>query len=159
MTTASFLGSNEPAQGKEYFVLYKGTYYLKMYDWDKKVKVKFTSKEVAPINKPNYCMSKAINLKAGKTATYAQTRKNNYPRWYKIKLTSPQTIKVYYTYRYIMHLNYELYDSNFNEIRTSRTDYGFQTDGVQAKGTYYLVTKNYISDVLTTGRYCSLYWK
>ena len=156
---ATFLGVDEPKQGRQYFVLYPGTYYIKMYDETEKTQIKVSSKAVNTINKPNYCLSQAITLKANRKANYAQTYKNNYHRWYKIKLTKRQAIKFYCEYKSILRIQYDLYDSNFNEIRTSYTDYGFKTDGVQSTGTYYLVIQNYMSELLTMGRYCSFFWK
>ena len=80
------------ASGSDAFVLYSGTYYIQMYDGKESGKVKFSTKKPVTINKPNYCMGKAITVKAGKKVEIAQTKRDNYYRWYKIKLLKTQSI-------------------------------------------------------------------
>ena len=136
--------------------MYPGTYYIKMYDGKEKAQVRITKKTVKSINKQNYCARKAINLSKKKKVQFAQSKKDNYTRWYKIKITKNQSFSIYGYDGW-----YNLYDSNFNEIRC-REDYDtsvITTDGIQPKGTYYLALYDYVSSLLTTGKCYSIYWK
>jgi len=151
-----FLGVSRPSSGYNGIALYPGTYYLKMYDGAEKAQVKITKNSVKSINKPNYSISRAIALKKGKKVEFAQTKKDYYTRWYKIKLTKPQSISIYGYSSY-----FELYDSNFNEIRTNRDYDGMviTTDGVQSTGTYYLALHDYLSGLQKIGKTYQIYWK
>ena len=78
--------------GSSAFVLYSGTYYIRLSDYSERTKIKFSAKKVATVNKPNYCLGKAITVKAGKKVEIAQTKSDNYYRWYRIKLPKTQSI-------------------------------------------------------------------
>lgn len=150
-----FLGFDCPRSGNTGMVLYRGTYYLMMYDGGNTAQVKFTKKDVKSTNKQNYCLQNAVLLKAGKKAEFAQTKKYNYHRWYKIKLTKSQPITLYGNI-----LWYDIYDSNFNEIRSSwKGDNVISTEGTQSKGIYYLALHDYPSSLITSGKYYNFYWK
>lgn len=152
----TFLGVSVPSSGSKGIVLYKGTYYIKMYDSKEKTQVKITSKTVQSINKENYSVSRATILAKNKKMEIAQTKRDHYTRWYRIKLTKSQTISIYGYDSW-----YDLYDSNFNPIRCNR-DYQkkvITTDGVQSKGVYYLAVYDYVSSLLKSGAYYKLYWK
>ena len=155
----NLMGLKAKVSGSSGIVLYSGTYYIKMIDFnvEKKVKVKFQKKQVKSINKPNYCLATAISLKAKKKAVFAQTIQNNYQRWYRIKLTKNQVISIYGNFKYMNSC--VLYDSNFNTIRYTEGNDGIVTDGIQTKGTYYLVMYDNISGLLKAGRYYSVFWK
>lgn len=151
----SFLGFEKQSTGTKGVVLYPGTYFLRMYDGKEKAQIRITKKTVKSMNKSNYCLQNAITLKAKKKAEFAQTRKNNYYRWYKIKLKKTQTVSIVGNIDW-----YDLYDSNFNEIHCSRTgDDVIKTDGMQSPGTYYLVLYDYISSLIRAGKYYRVYWE
>jgi len=153
---ASFLGISVPGSGTTGCVLYPGTYYIRMYDGNEKAQVRINKKPAKSVNRQNNCVGKAIGLSKNKKAEFAQSRNDNYTRWYKIRLTKEQPISIYGYDSW-----YELYDSNFNEIRCT-ADYEngvITTDGIQSKGTYYLALHDYISSLLRAGKYCRIYWK
>ena len=142
--------------GVDAFVFYPGTYYLQMYDEEETGKVKISIKKAALINKANYCLNKAINLKAGKKAEIAQTKKINYDRWYRIKLTKKQIISFYG----LNEVDFALYDSNMNEIKCSEREDRSTTVGKQPRGNYYLrIYGSYYHDLDERGKYTAFSWK
>ena len=148
----------DAASGSSAFVLYSGTYYIQMYDEKESGKVRFSTKSASAINKPNYCMSKAITVKAGKKVTIAQTKKENYHRWYRIKLPKTQAITFEGVKQY--DFDFTLYDRNLNEISCSYRDNAYVTQGLQPKGTYYMeVDRAYTSELAQKGQYISFSWK
>lgn len=156
--------SVDQKSGSKSLVMYPGTYYIEMFDSaeNSNTKVKVTEKTVSSINKPNYCLTRAITLAKKKKAEFAQTKKEYYPRWYKIKLSKSQAISIFGYgdgWEYGGESNYELYDDNYNEIRCEMNDGVITTYGVQKKGTYYLVLSSYLSDLLHTGKCFKIYWK
>ena len=149
-------GIDEAASGSGAFVLYSGTYYIYMYDEKEVGKVKFSTRKTAAVNKDNYCLGKAISLKAGKKAEIAQTKKNNYHRWYRIKLAKTQSI----TFSGMSQYNFTLYDRNLNRLSCSDQGDVCVTQGRQPKGTYYLeIDRADLSDLMQRGRYTAFSWK
>lgn len=143
--------------GRRGFALYKGTYYVQMFDRARRAKAIFSKKRTNVINKPNYCLSNALHVKRRKKIEIAQTKANNYDRWYKIVLTKKQKITISGDFRQYDIINScDLYDSNFNSIRCTYTDGTVETDGKQPKGTYYLVVKDSIYTLLEQGKYYCL---
>lgn len=154
------LGDDDGKTGTKGFALYPGTYYIYMRDDDKNTQVQFTKKTVKAINKPNYCIQNAIQIKANKKAEFAQTKMQCYNRWYKIKLTKRQKITIpVVTKKYTVSCS--LYDSNLNYIscKQSESTNTITTYGEQAKGTYYLMFEDDYSELRDSGCYYSFYWK
>ncbi len=119
-------------------------------------KVKFSTKKAVSVNKPNYCMGKAVTVKAGKKVEIAQTKRDNYHRWYRIKLPKTQSI----TFSGISEYNFTLYDRNLNEISCSDRGSVYVTQGSQPKGTYYLeINRAYLYELSETGKYTAFSWK
>jgi len=138
-SSVDLVSFSDSSSGKDALVLYSGTYYIKMYDYNERTKVKITTKPATKLNQSSFCMANASSLKAGKKAEFAQTRKFNYSRWFKIKLTKAQVITFYGRLGY-----YTLFDKNSNEISCERRSDQYITSGSQAKGTYYLkIESNY----------------
>lgn len=147
---------SEAASGSGSFVLYSGTYYVQMYDSKESGKVKFSTKKAVTINKPNYCMGRAITVKAGKKVEIAQTKSDNYYRWYRIKLPKTQSI----TFSCLGQYNFTLYDRNLNEISCSDRGDVCVTQGMQPKGTYYLeVDRASLYELAQKGKYTAFSWK
>lgn len=147
---------SQTASGSGGFVLYSGTYYIWMYDNKESGKVKFSAKKAVTVNKPNYCMSKAITAKAGKRVEIAQTKRDNYYRWYRIKLPKTQSI----TFSGLDRYDFTLYDRNLNEISCSDRENVCVTQGMQPKGAYYLeVHRAYLSELAQKGEYTAFSWK
>lgn len=146
----------EATAGSGGFVLYSGTYYIKMYDGKESGQVKFSTKKAVTVNKPNYCMSKAITVKARKKMEIAQSKSDNYYRWYRIKLSNTQSI----TFSGLKHYDFTLYDRNLNEISCSDREDVCVTQGMQPKGTYYLeVDRAYLSELAQKGKYIAFSWQ
>lgn len=146
----------EATAGSGGFVLYSGTYYIQMYDGKESGQVKFSTKKAVTVNKPNYCMSKAITVKARKKMEIAQTKSDNYYRWYRIKLSNTQSI----TFSGLKHYDFTLYDRNLNEISCSDREDVCVTQGMQPKGTYYLeVHRAYLSNLAQKGEYTAFSWQ
>ena len=147
---------SEAASGSDAFVLYSGTYYIQMYDRKESGNVKFSTKKAVTVNKPNYCMGRAITVKAGKKVEIAQTKRDNYYRWYRIKLSKTQSI----TFNGIDHYDFTLYDRNLNEISCSDRGDMCVTQGMQPKGTYYLeVDRASLYELAQKGEYTAFSWK
>lgn len=154
--TIASSGIYDTSSGTLGFVLYSGTYYIRMYDGKESGKVKFSTKKAATVNKPNYCMGKAITVKAGKKVEIAQTKRDNYHRWYRIKLPNTQTI----TFSGLRQYNFTLYDRNLNEISCSNRGDVCVTEGLQPKGTYYLeVDRASLYELAQKGKYTAFSWK
>ena len=152
----TYHGIYEAASGSGAFVLYSGTYYIQMFDSEERGKVKFSTKKAVTVNKPNYCMSRAITVKAGKNVEIAQTKSDNYYRWYRIKLPQTQSI----TFNGLEQYDFTLYDRNLNEISCSDHGDACVTQGLQPKGTYYLeIDRAYLSDLAQKGEYTAFSWK
>jgi len=146
----------EATTGSDTFVLYSGTYYIQMYDSKESGKVKFSTKKAVTVHKPNYCMSKAITVKAGKKVEIAQTKSDNYYRWYRIKLSRTQSI----TFSGLDQYEFTLYDRNLNEISCSNRGDVCVTQGMQPKGTYYLeINRASLYELSETGKYTAFSWK
>jgi len=146
----------ETSSGSNAFVFYSGTYYIRMYNEKKTGKAKITTQKASAINKTNYCIGKAIALKAGKKVKIAQTKRFNYDRWYKFKVTKKQVISFYGLYE----SNFTLYDSNLNDINCSERKGRCITIGKQPAGTYYLrIYGSYFPDLTEQGNYIAFYWK
>jgi hypothetical protein len=108
------------------------------------------------VNKPNYCMGKATTIKAGKKVEIAQTKSDNYYRWYRIKLPKTQSITFSGLYQY----GFTLYDRNLNVISCSDRGNVCVTQGLQPKGTYYLeINRAYLSELAQNGKYTAFSWK
>ena len=147
---------SETSSGFGGFVLYSGTYYIQMYDRKESGKVLYSTKKTAAINKPNYCVSKAVTVKSGKKVEIAQTKKDNYTRWYRIKLKDTQSI----TFSGLSQYDFTLYDRNLNKISCSDRGGVCVTEGLQPKGTYYLeVDRAYLSYLMQYGKYTVFSWK
>ncbi len=154
--TIASSGIYDTSSGTLGYVLYSGTYYISMYDNKESGKVKFSTKRAVTVNKPNYCMGKAVTVKAGKKVEIAQTKSNNYYRWYRIKLQKTQSI----TFNGIDQYGFTLYDRNLNELSCSDRGNVCVTQGMQPKGTYYLEIKRaYLSDLAQKGEYIAFSWK
>ena len=146
----------EETTGSSAFVLYSGTYYIRLYDYSERNTIKFSAKKVATVNKPNYCLGKAITVKAGKKVEIAQTKSDNYYRWYRIKLSKTQSI----TFSGIWQYGFTLYDRNLNEISCSNRGDVCVTQGLQPKGTYYLeINRASLYELSETGKYTAFSWK
>ena len=154
----SLLDSDDATSGSDGVVLYSGIYYIKMGDWDEKASVRFTQRTANTINKPNYCKNKAITMKKNKKYMVSQTKKENYKRWYKIKLTGSQIISITgYGYN-----SYALYDKNLNRIncKVNEKTATISTRGKQPSGTYYFViNEEDLEDILDKGWFYTLSWK
>ena len=154
--TIASSGIYDTSSGTLGYVLYPGTYYIQMYDGKESGKVKFSTKKPVTVNKPNYCMGKAITVKAGKKVEIAQTKRDNYYRWYRIKLPKTQSI----TFSGLEQYGFTLYDRNLNEISCSKRGDVCVTQGMQPKGTYYLeVNRAYLSNLAQKGVYTAFSWK
>lgn len=154
--TIASSGIYDTSSGTVGYVLYSGTYYIRMYDRKESGKVKFSTKKAATINKPNYCMGKAITVKAGKKVEIAQTKSDNYYRWYRIKLPKAQSI----TFSGLDEYDFTLYDRNLNKISCSDRGNVCVTQGLQPKGTYYLeINRAYLYELSETGKYTAFSWK
>lgn len=153
----------EETTGSSAFVLYSGTYYIRPYDDSERTKIKFSARKVATVNKPNYCLGKAITVKSGKKVEIAQTRKSNYTRWYRINLPKTKTITLSFTcngYDSFSDSNFTLYDRNLNSLYCTERKGAYVTQGLQPKGTFYLrIDAFYESYLLETGKYLSFSWK
>lgn len=146
----------EETTGSSAFVLYSGTYYIILSDDSERTKIKFSAKKVATVNKPNYCLGKAITVKAGKKVEIAQTKSDNYYRWYRIKLSKTQSI----TFSGLDEYDFTLYDRNLNKISCSDRGNVCVTQGLQPKGTYYLeINRAYLSELAQMGEYTAFSWK
>ena len=154
---------NLGTHGIDGVALYKGTYYLRMFDDNAKSQIKITKTKINNINKPNYTPSKAIQMTKNTRYEFIQTNKENYNRWYKIKLTKSQVINIYgevmddWNYGF-----YRLYDNNMNEIKCkfSYEKQMIKTIGKQKKGTYYLMFDwEGFDTVGEQGRYYRIYWE
>lgn len=154
--TIASSGIYDTSSGTLGFVLYSGTYYINMYDGKESGQVKFSTKKAVIVNKPNYCMGRAITVKAGKRVEIAQTKRDNYYRWYRIKLSNTQSI----TFSGLGQYDFTLYDRNLNEISCSNRGDVCVTQGMQPKGAYYLeVNRAYLSDLAQKGEYTAFSWK
>jgi len=154
--TIASSGIYDTSSGTLGFVLYSGTYYIYMYDNKESGKVKFSTKKAVTVNKPNYCMGRAITVKAGKKVEIAQTKSDNYYRWYRIKLPKTQSI----TFSGLNQYDFTLYDRNLNEISCSNRGDVCVTQGMQPKGTYYLeIDRAYLFELSETGKYTVFSWK
>ena len=153
----------EETTGSSAFVLYSGTYYIILSDDSERTKIKFSTKNATTVNKPNYCLGKAITVKSGKKVEIAQTTKSNYTRWYRINLPKTKTITLSFTgndYDYFLNSNFTLYDRNLNSLYCTERKGAYVTQGLQPKGTYYLrIDASSESDLLETGKYLSFSWK
>lgn len=136
-------GDIEETAGSSAFVLYSGTYYIRPYDDSERTKIKFSTKKATNINKPNYCLGKAITVKSGMKVEIAQTKKSNYTRWYRINLPKTKTITLSFTCNdYFSDSDFTLYDRNLNNLYCSKRKGAYVTQGLQPKGTYYLKIKD-----------------
>ena len=127
-----------------------------MYDGKESGQVKFSAIKAVAVNKPNYCLGRAITVKAGKKVEIAQTKRDNYYRWYRIKLPNTQSI----TFSGLNKYDFTLYDRNLNEISCSNRGDVCVTQGMQPKGAYYLeVNRAYLSDLAQKGEYTAFSWK
>ena len=154
--TIASSGIYDTSSGTLGFVLYSGTYYINMYDGKESGQVKFITKKAVTINKPNYCMGRAITVKARKKVEIAQTKRDNYYRWYRIKLSNAQSI----TFSGLRQYDFTLYDRNLNEINCSNRGDVCVTQGMQPKGAYYLeVNRAYLSELAQKGKYTAFSWK
>ena len=97
-------------------------------------------------------------MKKRKKIEIAQTKTDNYDRWYKIVLNKKERITISGNFRQY-EMDFYLYDSNFNEIRCTKKDGIFETDGKQPRGTYYLVVRNPVYTLLEQGKYYCLSMK
>lgn len=147
--------------GSSAFVLYSGTYYITPYDDSERTKIKFSTKNATTVNKPNYCLGKAITVKSGKKVEIAQTRKSNYTRWYRINLPKTKTITLSFTFNNEYgDFDFILYDRNLNSLHCTERKGAYVTQGLQPKGTYYLkIGPYYESNLLEIGEYNSFSWK
>ncbi len=151
-----YIALGKARSGSNGLLLYSGTYYISMSDEYRQGQVKASTKKAVTINKPNYCMGRAITVKAGKKVEIAQTKNDNYYRWYRIKLPKTQSI----TFSGLSEYTFTLYDRNLNEISCSDRGNVCVTQGLQPKGTYYLeVNRAYLSELAQKGEYTAFSWK
>ena len=151
-----FVDIAQANSGSGAFVLYTGTYYFQMYEYKESAKIKFATRKAATVNKANYTRSRAIALKAGKKAEIAQTKADNYVRWYKITLPKKKKITFYGLESYM----FSLYNSKLDRVSCTTKGKNSVTDKAQAKGTYYLmVNSDSLPNLIKKGEYTAFYWK
>jgi len=143
----------------EIVILYRGTYYAKMYNLypQQEAAIRISAKKMK--NKPNYCARKAITMAKNKVYQIGQTLNENYVRWYKIKLTKSQVISII---KDIPYFRITVYDSDFESIDCKYNDetHILATRGRQPKGTYYISIGEDVFDSLKYfGKYYTLSWK
>lgn len=117
--------------GYIYLNLKKGTYYFWAYS--NNIKIKYSL--IKPTNTSNYCIEKAEKLNKKKTIYGFQHLKNNYSRYYKIKLTKKQKITIRKEYPCGIAL-YDKYCSPVNLIWEN--EYYEKSSIPLSPGTYYI---------------------
>lgn len=132
-TSAGSIYLNKSAKGSATYMFPKGTYYIKMYDYKEKTKLKLAS--ASPTKTPNYTPRLATKLKARKKTTIALSPMGLCPLWYRIALTGNRAITVTKS----DNCEVSLYDSKLNRI----SDVMISSTHVATKalcpaGTYYL---------------------
>lgn len=156
---------NQRASGDDYWVLAKGTYYVRMYDYDGKAKVKISVK--ACKDRANYCLAEAYALRSGVVETIAAPVGKAYSRWYRFKLTKAKAITVYVDKNIGSTTTPVVLDSNFcgvwmqvegNRIDNSAGAYGaaiYHSAQELSPGTYYIT----IGESAAASQYVTLKWK
>lgn len=127
---------------KTYIALKKGTYYLKLEN-DSAYKIRYTFKAIKNCKYSNTTQAKAITLNKGSTVNSAVTMsKKNTIRWFKIKLTKKQKIKVVFkqTADKGTYLYFNMFKGN-KDVPAQFESSGkiFSSVGKVAKGTYYIM--------------------
>ena len=159
-------GFNDGASGKKFFSLKKGVYYIYMYDNFESAaapttKVNFSWTPASNYNKENFCSSKAIMLNANTTESVVQTPSENYPRYYKIKLTREQKVQILTPYGNNTYIH--IYSADWStQYLTSPADETIMVTTQKLKAaTYFVVidecSRPYQSGVL--GKYIAFKWK
>lgn len=121
-----------------YRVLPRGTYYLFA---EKSLKFKWVFHKVATPS--NYCRSKAYGLKANQKSTVVFPHGYEFPRWYKITVSSKKTLYFYLTdLTDTWNLSFSVFNASGIRIPCtssySNHTETYQTKSTVAKGTYYI---------------------
>jgi len=121
--------------------LVKGVYYLNMVtvgpEDEPRAKGMVTVKKA--VNKSNFSLGGAVSLKAGKKLEIAQTPRNCYDRWYKIKLTRRQTVTVRTNAGYGRSV--ALFDGKMHQLACKYTGSKAVSKNSLKAGTYYIRIK------------------
>ena len=143
------------ATGKEGIVLFPGTYYIRLSDTSKQAKFKFTTKKASALSSKNTSSKKATSLKAGKKAEMVFDTKNQKARWYKIKLTKKQIVRITTNPRFYA---FQLFNSKLKEVPIYECEnWVYSTKKKLAKGTYYVKARGEASSEY--GLYQCFSWK
>lgn len=155
---ADFIDYGAPS-GFNTIALAKGTYYIRMYEYEDRptTQVKVTVQKA--VNQNNYCRAKAVSLKPNKTVKIAQTADYCYDRWYRITLNSKKTVTI--TTNEEMADNIRLYDSRMQKIDCTSGSRKVITEDPIKKGTYFIRVMSpgyygYVGEYV--GSYMTLSW-
>lgn len=151
-----------PASGREGFLLYPGTYYVGIFDIKKGAKVRLSAVKASRLKKSNTSSGRAISLARGKKAEAVFTRSNKGARWYKLKLTHKQVIKLYVNSCFLNHAGeLSLYNSKLKEVAL-KEDWNNRCSVSKqklAKGTYYIKLSTDTAFLDACGNYARVCWK
>jgi len=151
-----------PASGREGFLLYPGTYYVGIFDIVKGAKVKFSAVKASRLKKSNTTSGKAISLGSGKKAEAIFTRSGKAARWYKLKLTKKQAVRLYVNSHFFNQGgDVTLYSSKLKKIPLEEDwdNDRYLSKQKLAKGTYYIKLSADTSFLDERGYYARVYWK
>ena len=131
----------------------KGTYFVNVFNMgfehNGKAYIRYS---FTPVTQPkNYSLAKAKTLSKSKTAVICQTPKNNFNRWFKIKLGGNKSIK--FSGQNRDSYNLSVYDADYNRVSLSE----FKTPKLE-KGTYYVMVAMK-STFPGTASYQTIKWK
>ena len=135
----------------------KGVYYFGASN-DQKIYYKFNAVK----QRPNYTVSRAIDLAAGKKIPVVQTPQCNYARVYRVTLTAKKAINVWFDSNssHITVLNSKLKSLKLEHAASGSAKW---FTAKQPKGTYYIVIRpNYYGEWTNYGSQYyahTLYWK
>ena len=157
-----YITSGKSKSAKQTFVVEKGTYHITNCKDNKPVRLKYSIKKIQSQNQSNYRKSKAVILKKNKNLSVLQTFDENYYRWYKIKVTKTQKIRIigkrtstvgeinnkavsvatWTAYGHLL-MDYPfgdlfIYDSKGKLVECKNAKDGIITQKAVSKGTYYI---------------------
>lgn len=136
--------------------LSKGTYYIRMFDYSNKPSTQIKVTVEKAVNKTNYCMSKAITLKANQLIKIAQTADHSYDRWYKITLSKKKEVIITTNEDHADYIR--LYDAKMNRIDCAYGSTKVITEEQIPQGTYFIrVISEWYDEYV--GDYTTLKWK
>jgi len=151
---AGFIDDEAPS-GSAAVGLAKGTYYIRMYEYEDRPTTQVKVNVQKAVNQSNYCRAKAVNLKPNKTVKIAQTADYCYDRWYRIALNSKKTVTI--TTNEEMAECITLYDSRMQEIDCTSGSRKVITEDPIKKGYYFIRVRAY-SVGEYVGTYITLSW-